>query len=234
MDLAAKTRLVNNQMVTAIGQAEFRLPHSSKSNTAFKGSSSLSVVEENTLPRIANGEPTAVADCLNRYGGLVWSLARRFSPDEQAAEDAVQDIFVQLWKNADRFNAEIASEKTFIAMIARRRLIDISRRKSWPSSGQIDFELLGSRERSGLEQAEIDDEAAKAAQLLSDLPDDQQKVIRLSVYDGLSHSKIAELTGISLGTVKTHIRRGLMKLRSALFDAGQLTSLLDFGEEAGQ
>ena len=221
-------------MATAIGQAEIRLPFSPKTKNVHKGSSSLSVVEENTLPRIANGESTAVADCLNRYGGLVWSLARRFSPDEQAAEDAVQDIFVQIWKNADRFNAEIASEKTFVAMIARRRLIDISRRKSWPTSGQFDFETIGSREKSGLERAEIEDEAAKAAQLLSDLPDDQQKVIRLSIYDGLSHSKIAEHTGISLGTVKSHIRRGLMKLRSALFETSQLTSLLDFGEEAGQ
>lgn len=218
-------------MSTAIGQSELRLPLSFKTNTATKGYSPLSA-GENILPRIANGESSAVADCLSRYGGLVWSLARRFSPDEQAAEDAVQDVFVQLWKNADRFDASIASEKTFVAMITRRRLIDLSRKKSWPSSAQFDFETLGSREKSGLEQAEITDEAAKAAELLSDLPEDQQQVIRLSIYDGLSHSKIAELTGISLGTVKTHIRRGLMKLRSSLFAQTQITSMLEFGEEA--
>ena len=164
---------------------------------------------------------------------MVWSLARRFSPDEQSAEDAVQDVFIQLWKNSDRFDASIAAEKTFVAMITRRRLTDISRRKSWPSSSQFDFEKIGSREKPAPDQAELSDEAAKAAQLLCGLPDDQQKVIRLSVYDGLSHSKIAELTGISLGTVKTHIRRGLLKLRSALFDQTQITSMLEFGEELG-
>ena len=220
-------------MSTAIRQTDSRLSFLSKQVSQAERSTPLSV-EENLLPRIASGQTSAVSDCLQRYGGLVWSLARRFSPDEQSAEDAVQDVFLQIWKNADRFNAEIASEKTFVAMITRRRLIDISRKKSWPSSGQFDFESIGSRERSGQQQAEISDEAAKAAQLLSTLPDDQQKVIRLSIYDGLSHSKIAELTGISLGTVKTHIRRGLLKLRSALFEQTQLTTMLDFGEESIQ
>ncbi len=169
------------------------------------------------LSRIASGDESAVAECLDCYGGLVWSLARRFSPDPQAAEDAVQDIFVNVWKVADRFDPEIAAEKTFVAMIARRRLIDISRKKSWPDPSEFEFEKISSRELSGPEQAELTDEAAKAASLLAELPADQQNVIRLSIYDGLSHSKIADLTGLSLGTVKTHIRRGLTKLRKALF-----------------
>ena len=67
------------------------------------------------------------------------------------------------------------------------------------------------------QRAEIKDEAAKAAALLDQLPADQKQVIRLSVYEGLSHSRIAETTGLSLGTVKTHIRRGMLKLRQSLF-----------------
>ncbi|MEM9413060.1 MAG: sigma-70 family RNA polymerase sigma factor [Planctomycetota bacterium] len=219
-------------MSIVVRHAESSVPVHPEQLNHRKGSLSLPV-EENILPRIADGESSAVADCLHRYGGLVWSLARRFSPDEQSAEDAVQDVFIQLWKNANRFDASIAAEKTFVAMITRRRLIDISRRKSWPSSSQFDFDKVGAREKSASDQAELSDEAAKAAQLLSDLPDDQQKVIRLSIYDGLSHSKIAELTGISLGTVKTHIRRGLLKLRSALFEKGPITNILEFGEELG-
>ena len=81
-------------------------------------------IESPVLPRVATGESAAVAECLNRYGNLVWSLARRSCPDVQAAEDAVQDIFLKLWTVADRFDPEIASESTFVAMIARRRLID--------------------------------------------------------------------------------------------------------------
>ncbi len=174
------------------------------------------------LFEVASGKPTAVAECINRYGGLVWSLARRFSPDVEAAEDAVQDIFLHLWKTAERFDPTIASEKTFIAMIARRRLIDISRKKKWPSQSEFEFEQLGSREKSGPEAAELSDEAAKAATLLETLPADQQNVIRLSIYQGLPHSKIAEVTGLSLGTVKTHIRRGLMKLRKSLYPTSEM------------
>ena len=186
------------------------------------------------LPKVALGEPAAVADCLNRYGNLVWSLARRSCPDVQAAEDAVQDIFLKLWTVADRFDPEIASESTFVAMIARRRLIDLSRKRSWNTTGAIELDSFKNPEMDAAARSEINDEAAKAQQLLGQLPADQQQVIKLSVYDGLSHSRISEATGLSLGTVKTHLRRGMMKLRSALFpgsdDSGLVSSNLTDGE----
>ena len=180
-------------------------------------------IDSPLLPRVSSGDETAVA-CLNRYGGLVWSLARRACPDHQTAEDAVQDIFLQVWKSAGRFDATIASETTFIAMIARRRLIDMSRKKSWKQSraagGESNpFEQVTSTVMRAEDKMELHDEAAKADELLQHLPSDQQNVLRLSIYDGLSHSTIAEATGLSLGTVKTHIRRGLIKLREALFQA---------------
>jgi len=182
-------------------------------------------VEIPLLVRVSNGDQTAVADCLNRYGGLVWSLARRMCPDYQTAEDAVQDIFLQVWKSAGRFDPSIAGEATFVAMIARRRLIDMSRKKSWKQaqkttgveSSQLD--QYSSATVGVEERLELNDEAAKAAEMLKQLPNDQQEVLRLSIYDGLSHSRISESTGLSLGTVKTHIRRGLIKLREALFAA---------------
>src|SRR5215813_10857739 len=74
------------------------------------------------LARVAGGDPGAVRDCLARYGGLVWSIARRFEGGD--AEDAVQEIFLDLWRSAARFDPQIASEPAFVAMIARRRLID--------------------------------------------------------------------------------------------------------------
>lgn len=173
--------------------------------------------ETPVLPNVALGEPTAVADCINRYGNLVWSLARRSCPDTQAAEDAVQDIFLKLWTVADRFDPEIASESTFVAMIARRRLIDLSRKKSWRPAPAVELDSFSNNEMDVASRSEINDEAAKARKLLDQLPNDQKQVIKLSVYDGLSHSRIAETTGLSLGTVKTHLRRGMMKLRSSLF-----------------
>lgn len=170
------------------------------------------------LPQVAQGAPAAVSQCLRRYGSLVWSLARRSIRDQQAAEDAVQEIFLKLWEVAGRFDSAIASETTFVAMIARRKLIDINRRRKLPVSVVEEFDAFESNDVDISEQAETLEEAAKAAVLLKELPKDQQKVIKLSVYDGLSHSKIADATGLSLGTVKTHIRRGFIRLRQLLFE----------------
>lgn len=175
---------------------------------------------EDLLPRVALGDPAAVSLCLERYGGLVWSLTRKRLQDVQAAEDAVQDIFIKIWSVADRFNPELASEATFIAMIARRRLIDILRKRELPVGETPDFSALSDTQPSAADRLELCDEAARAAELLDQLPEDQQRVIRLSVYEGLSHSRIAETTGLSLGTVKTHLRRGILKLRNTLFGAG--------------
>mgnify|MGYP001805067540 FL=1 len=72
--------------------------------------------EPTLLERIAAGEQRAVNACLDQYGGLVWSLARRLSPNDNDAEDAVQEIFVEIWRHADRFDPSKASEATFVAM----------------------------------------------------------------------------------------------------------------------
>ena len=69
------------------------------------------------LPRVAQGDRAALNECIQRYGSLVWSLARRASPSASDAEDAVQEIFVEVWKSASRFDPRIAGESTFVAMI---------------------------------------------------------------------------------------------------------------------
>lgn len=170
------------------------------------------------LPRIAAGDTTAVDECLQRYGGLVWSLARRRCADVQLAEDAVQNIFLHLWKVAGTFDESIATETTFIAMVARRRLIDYQRKQMAKRDfTHCEFDHLETEAADPALRIEISEEAARAEKLLNQLPDDQQTAIRLSVFDGLSHSKIADRTGMKLGTVKTHIRRGLTKIRESLF-----------------
>lgn len=170
------------------------------------------------LPRIAAGDTSAVDECLQRYGGLVWSLARRRCADVQLAEDAVQNIFLHLWKVAATFDESIASETTFIAMVARRRLIDYQRKQmSKKDFVQCEFDHLEMESVDPSAKIEISEEAARAVKILSQLPADQQTVIRLSVFEGLSHSRIAEQTGLKLGTVKTHIRRGITKIRESLF-----------------
>ncbi|MFM9994511.1 MAG: RNA polymerase sigma factor [Phycisphaerales bacterium] len=166
------------------------------------------------LQRVAAAEPGAVRSCLDQFGGLVWSLARRFAPTD--AEDAAQEIFIDLWKSAGRYDPAVASEATFVSMIARRRLIDRRRRATRRPEPMplADQALPGAGDAS--DPMTVSEDAGVAAQALAALSPDQQNVIRLSVYRGLSHDEIASATGLPLGTVKTHIRRGLIRVREAL------------------
>jgi RNA polymerase sigma-70 factor (ECF subfamily) len=168
------------------------------------------------LQRVANGEAAAVDACLETYGGLVWSLARRFCPSHQDAEDAVQDTFVDIWRNAEKFDPGIASEATYITMIARRRLVDRYRRLGRSvDTTVLDQENVdaGSDHERGVE---VSEEAAHARALMQQLRPQEREVLELSVNQGMSQSQIAETMDLPLGTVKTHARRGLIRLRELL------------------
>jgi len=169
------------------------------------------------LVRVAGGDRGALRECIDRYGGLVWSIARRFEVSE--AEDAVQEIFVDLWKSAARYDAGVASESTFIAMIARRRLIDRKRTRGRRPSTEPISEISATPidERAMPDEAL---EAKKAAKALDKLRPEQKQVLVLSTQ-GLSHGEIAEQTGMPLGTVKAHARRGLLSIRAALLGVEQ-------------
>ncbi len=171
---------------------------------------------ESLLERIAAGDKAAVREALDRYGGLVWSLARKFTSDVVEAEDAVQEIFIELWRHAARFDASIAAETTFVAMIARRRLIDRRRRAARrPTPQVLPDQLPNPHNREG-ELVEVADEASQATLALQQLRPEQKKVLELSIYQGLTHEQIAAKTSMPLGTVKTHARRGLIKIREIL------------------
>jgi RNA polymerase sigma factor (sigma-70 family) len=164
------------------------------------------------LARIAAGERAAMHECLARYSGLVWTIARRFESGD--AEDAVQEIFLDLWKSAARFDPEVASETVFVAMIARRRLIDRRRtRGRRPVTESIADDPVVATTDSGPDTCA---EASRAARALDQLRPDQRRVLVLSTCHGMSHGEIAEATGMPLGTVKAHARRGLLAIRAAL------------------
>jgi RNA polymerase sigma-70 factor (ECF subfamily) len=165
------------------------------------------------LQRIAAGDSTAVRECIDQFGALVWSLARRLSRTAADAEDATQEIFLDIWRSAARFDASQGSEKVFIAMIARRRLIDRLRKTTaeppmdpvevleyvtWPDPGTA---------------SEISQEAEQAMRALAELRPEQRQVLELGLLHGLSQSEIATRLSMPLGTVKSFMRRGLIRVR---------------------
>ena len=174
-------------------------------------------MSDSLLLAVAQGDSRAVSACLDRYSGLIWSIARRMSPTDTDAEDAVQEIFIDLWKSAHRFDPERSSEKTFVVMIARRRLIDrLRRHQRQPEFDSLDHENAPEISGDAHNRMERDAEALLAAEALEQLRPEQRQLVELSVLKGIPHGEIARTTGIPLGTVKSHIRRGLIALREAL------------------
>jgi RNA polymerase sigma factor (sigma-70 family) len=168
------------------------------------------------LPRVAEGDREAIQECVDRYGGLIWSLANRLIRNREDVEDAVHDVFIELWQAAARFDASKGSELTFVAMLTRRRLVDrwrayLRREVNSVDIGEIDVAAPLVRDSS-----ELNDEAQKAAHCFEKLTRQTQVVLRRSIHDNLSYTKIAEELTIPLGSVKSYARRGLMQLRDCM------------------
>ncbi|MBX3464983.1 MAG: sigma-70 family RNA polymerase sigma factor [Planctomycetes bacterium] len=171
---------------------------------------------DHLLPRIATGDPGAVETFLRRHSGMVWGLARRFCRSAEDAEDATQEIFVEVWKSAGRFDAAFGSEVTFLMTIARRRLIDRARRQGRRPATELLEDAAVLPAAAVADRVELHDEVQRAKEALGQLRPEQREVLDLALGQGRTHQEIAAAIGIPLGTVKSHARRGLMRLRELL------------------
>ncbi|MEM7602529.1 MAG: sigma-70 family RNA polymerase sigma factor [Verrucomicrobiota bacterium] len=153
--------------------------------------------------------------CIESYGGLVWSIARKYTRSEADAEDLTQEIFTALWRNASRFRESTGSETTFIGMLARRRAIDSLRRQG----RHPNFEPLAPNDS---DMSATSQEASSVVdygivmEALQQLPKETQNLFQFHFERGMSHSEIAEQTGVPLGTVKTKLRSGLLEIRNLI------------------
>ena len=169
------------------------------------------------LPRVARGETNAIDECLDRYGGLVWSLACRHSPSTSDAEDAVQEIFVDIWRNAGRYRGDLGSEATFVSTLARRRLIDRHRKLCRnPEPRSIDETVVEYAAPPACSQIEQAEDGIRVKACFDKLRNNEREVLELSIYHGLTQTRIAERTGAPLGTVKSLMRRALIQLRTCM------------------
>lgn len=182
-----------------------------------QGSTTRLTTTQSILERVAAGDTAAVGECLDRYGDLVWSLARRYLRNAADAEDAVQDIFIDIWGSSARYDRNIASEVAFISTIARRRLIDkIRQAQRRPLMDSLDDDEGAPIDPGVPATVEDDTEVTIVERVLAKMNPEHQKVLSMSLYEGYSHSEIAERLSLPLGTVKTRVRRGLIHIREQL------------------
>ena len=175
------------------------------------------------LPLVAQGDAAAIEQCIDRYSGLVWSLARRFLRDQGAAEDAVQEIFLELWKVSARFDASKGSELAFIGTLARRRLIDRVRRMTRRQEAQSMVEEPVAEGSSPMQHMANQEDLERAKELVASLPPQQRQAIEFAIFHGMTHAEVSTRMDIPLGTAKSLIRRGLDMVRKRLSSSSAST-----------
>jgi RNA polymerase sigma-70 factor (ECF subfamily) len=178
--------------------------------------------DEALLERLAEGvDEDALSDLYDRYQGSMYGLAMRITGDAQMAQDAVQEAFVGIWRNAGRYSGSKASVRTWMMSIAHHRAVDLVRRRR-PTSPlpETETEAVGEAFRSPDVWPEVaraaDAEAVRRA--MSTLPDAQRETIELAYFEGLTQVEIAERTSAPLGTIKSRVRLGLTQMRRVLED----------------
>jgi len=165
------------------------------------------------MAAIRAGDEQAMGQLYDRYSGIVYSVALRVLNESSAAEDVLQEVFLQLWRNPGAFDANRGSLGAWLAVIARHRSIDLLRKRR-PESGVEDVMIAI--------DTEMEDEAARkqlaerARAVMQTMPAEQRSALELAFFQGLTHSEIAAKTGEPLGTIKTRIRNGLIAMRKCL------------------
>jgi RNA polymerase sigma-70 factor (ECF subfamily) len=173
------------------------------------------------IARLAGGDPEALEGLYGRYGTMAYSLAYRITGDGPAAEDAVQEAFLGVWRNAGRYEVGRGSVRTWILSIVHHRAIDSLRRRrttsALPDADEAPPEALTMPDLWDDVAAGLDREAIRAA--MASIPAAQRESIELAYFGGLTQVEIADRLAVPLGTVKSRQRLGLLALRRVLVDA---------------
>jgi RNA polymerase sigma-70 factor, ECF subfamily len=169
-------------------------------------------LDANLIARVRAADKDAMAAIYDRYSGIVYGVALRVLGETMAAEDVVQEVFFQLWRDPGAFNADRGKLPAWLAVIARNRAIDHLRKR--PPEDDIE-ELSISVDQDIEDEAVRRQVAVKVQAVISQLPQQQRKTLEMAFFQGMTHSEIASKTGEPLGTIKTRIRTGLLTLRKA-------------------
>jgi RNA polymerase sigma-70 factor (ECF subfamily) len=171
--------------------------------------------DEGLIRRILSGDEVALGLLYERYGGRVYSVAKRILQDDGAAEEVLQDIFHQLWRAAANFDTARGSLAGWLLVMARNRSIDRLRRRSPAVGEEIATTLHGAA--LDIESFTVRNELSERVRAaLQALPEAQREAMELAYFEGLTQSEIAKRTGDPLGTVKTRLRTALASLKAEL------------------
>lgn len=165
------------------------------------------------LSAIRSGDEDAMAQLYDRYSSIVFAVALRVLSDTAAAEDILQEVFMQLWRRPGSFDASRGSLGLWLTVIARNRAIDVLRKRH-PESDiddvvvSVELDMAGDAERARTLE--------KVRGAMGAMPTPQRSALEMAYFEGLTHTEIAAKTGEPLGTIKTRIRTGLLALRKAV------------------
>jgi RNA polymerase sigma-70 factor, ECF subfamily len=178
------------------------------------------LADEELMPLVGRRDAEAFEVLYDRHGGAAYSLAYRIVGDRAAAEEVTQEAFISVWRSGARFDAARGSVRSWLLSVVRNRAIDFLRSRAGkaPKLTFDDDAVLEQRpaEERTEEEALQRETAAELRGALGNLPGEQSKVIELAYFGGFSHSEIARILGLPMGTVKGRMRLGLEKIRGEL------------------
>lgn len=172
--------------------------------------------DSSLMQRVAAGDESATAELYDRFGALVFKVARQTLPTRAEAEDAVQEVFIRLWQTADRYDPKRAKLVTWVMLIARRHLIDRLRRAAVrPPASSLEHNELRGPETEGQPGQRPQDYERNALLMsrLEELPALQREVLERAYLQGFTLREISEQLDAPLGTIKSALSRGLARLR---------------------
>ena len=178
------------------------------------------LADEELMPLVGRKDPEAFEVLYDRHGGVAFSLAYRIVGERAAAEEVTQEAFISVWRSGARFDPTRGSVRSWLLSVVRNRAIDFLRSRGGKAP-KLDFDDDSVLEqRPAVERTEEEalrrETAGEIRGALGKLPGEQSKVIELAYFGGFSHSEIAELLGLPMGTVKGRMRLGLEKIRGEL------------------
>lgn len=171
---------------------------------------------EQIVAKVAKGDHAAFADLYDRTGPAVLGTARRVLRDPAQSEEVMQEVMLEIWRNASRFDPATGSASAWITTLAHRRAVDRVRSEQKASERELRAAAASIAFDEVIDEVEVNLEHERVRRCLTGLTPLQRESVTLAYYGGYSYREVAELLGVKVGTVKTRMRDGLIRLRDCL------------------